>query len=103
MRKYKVVFRPRAAQDLVDLFWNINEQAGPDIAGAYVARIEAACSMLSVFPRRGTQRNDLAQGMRVVGFERRAVIAFRVEGSQVRIIRVFYGGQDYERILRRDS
>jgi hypothetical protein len=35
-----------------------------------------------------------------MGFERRATIAFRVFEKEVVIVRVFYGGQDYERRLR---
>ena len=35
------------------------------------------------------------------GFERRAVIAYQVEGDEVVIVRIFYGGQDFERVLRR--
>lgn len=50
---------------------------------------------LATFPERGTLRNDLAPGIRVVGFERRASILFRVEGEVVRIFRVLYGGQDF--------
>jgi toxin ParE1/3/4 len=33
--------------------------------------------------------------MRVVGFERRASIVFRVEGDVVRIFRILYGGRDF--------
>ena len=35
-----------------------------------------------------------------MGFERRATIVFQVSRSEVVIIRIFYGGQDFERILR---
>jgi hypothetical protein len=35
-----------------------------------------------------------------MGFERRATIVFQVRRSEVVIIRIFYGGQDFERIPR---
>jgi toxin ParE1/3/4 len=35
-----------------------------------------------------------------MGFERRATIAFIVGDDRVRVIRVFYGGRNYERLLR---
>jgi toxin ParE1/3/4 len=35
-----------------------------------------------------------------MGFERRVTIAFTVEGDSVIILGVFYGGQDYEAVLR---
>jgi plasmid stabilization system protein ParE len=55
---------------------------------------------LQTFPERGTKRDDIRQGLRTMGFERRATIVFQVRRSEVVIIRVFYGGQDYERALR---
>jgi hypothetical protein len=35
-----------------------------------------------------------------MGFERRATVAFIVGEDHVRVIRVFYGGRNYERLLR---
>jgi plasmid stabilization system protein ParE len=36
-----------------------------------------------------------------MGFERRATIVFQVLKAEVVIVRIFYGGRDYERVLRR--
>ncbi len=36
-----------------------------------------------------------------MGFERRVAIVFRIARAEVVIVRIFYGGQDYERALRR--
>jgi len=38
-----------------------------------------------------------------MGFERRATIVFHVKKAEVVIVRIFYGGQDYERALRRTT
>jgi toxin ParE1/3/4 len=54
---------------------------------------------LETSPARGTRRDDIRPGLRTVGFERRATIAFRIVGREVVIIRIFYGGRDFERIL----
>lgn len=89
-----------AEEDLVGLYDYIAEHSGPKAAGDYIDRIEAACLSLRQAPRRGTRRDDLSAGLRIMGFERRAAIAFRVTGSAVVIVRIFYGGRDYERILR---
>lgn len=89
-----------AEDDLLSLYDYIAVQAGRRTAGDYIARIEAACMSLRNAPLRGTPRDDIKPGLRVIGFERRAVIAFRVVRSEVVIVRVFYGGRDYERILR---
>jgi toxin ParE1/3/4 len=100
MRRYRISFRPRAEADLFGLYRHIAEQAGREAAGAYVDRIEAACMALETFPERGTRRDDIRPGLRTMGFERRATIVFQVKRSEVVVIRVFYGGQDYERALR---
>jgi toxin ParE1/3/4 len=41
----------------------------------------------------------LQPGLRISGFERRAVIAFIVTEDEVVIARVLYGGRDYETLL----
>jgi toxin ParE1/3/4 len=98
--KYKVRFRPAAEANLFALYRYISDRSGPVRAGAYIARIEAACMALATFPERGTKRDDLESGIRTIGFERRATIAFRVEEDAVRIVRIFYAGRDYENNFR---
>ncbi len=100
MRIHRVSFLAPAETDLVELYDYIAENNGPTIAGGYIDRIEAACMALEIFPERGTRRDDIRPGIRTMGFERRATIVFRVEPSQVVIVRIFYGGQDFERTLR---
>jgi toxin ParE1/3/4 len=100
MKTYEIRFRPLAEADLFGLYRYIAKEAGREVAGAYIDRIEAACMALASFPRRGTRRDDIRRGLRTIGFERRATIVFRVKRTEVVIVRVFYGGQDYARILR---
>jgi toxin ParE1/3/4 len=76
MKKYEVSFRPRAEADLLGLYGYIAEEAGTAVAGAYIDRIEAACLALATFPERGTRRDYIRLGLRTMGFERRATIAF---------------------------
>jgi toxin ParE1/3/4 len=98
--RYKVSFRPTAERDLLGLYRWIAEKAGLEVAGRYVDRLEAACMALEIAPERGTRRDDIRLGIRTVGFERRATIAFRVRKREVTILRIFYGGQDFERRLK---
>jgi toxin ParE1/3/4 len=98
--KYKISFRPQAEADLFDLYRYIAAQSGHQVAGQYIDRIETACLALERFPERGTRRDDIRPGLRTVGFERSATIAFRVVRREVVIVRVFYGGRDFERIMR---
>jgi len=100
MRRFEVSFRPRAEADLFELYRHIAEEAGLEVAGAYIDRIEAACLALATFPERGTRRDNIRAGLRTIGFERRATIVFQVKRAEVVIVRIFHGGQDFERALR---
>lgn len=55
---------------------------------------------LDLASERGTARDDISDGLRIVGFEKRVIMALRMEFGVVVIMRVFYGGQDWERQLR---
>ena len=72
-------------------------------AAGYVGRIIAACEGLATFPERGRRRDDILRGLRIIGFERRVTIAFTVEADAVVVEGVFYGGRDYENVLRGDA
>ena len=95
----RVVFTPRAIRHLEDLHDYLCDNASDRIADGYVGRIVAHCQRLTLFPVRGTQREDVLPGLRTIGFERRATIAFLVEGDLVLIEGVFHGGQDFESAL----
>ena len=103
MKHYEVSFRPRAEADLLALYEYIAEEAGTAIAGAYLERIELACLNLATFPERGTQPDDIRPGLRTIGFERRATITFQVLENEVVILRIFYGGRDWERAFRQSQ
>lgn len=72
---HRIEFSPEALGDLIDLYDFIAERDGEERAIGYIDRIEECCRSLSVFPNRGTARDDLRPGLRILGFERRAVIA----------------------------
>lgn len=94
----KVIFRPPAEADLRDLYEYI-ERDSPTSASRFVERIEAHCMGLGDFSERGTRRDDLKPGMRIIGFERRVAIALVVLDDSVEIARILYGGRDLGRIL----
>ncbi len=99
----KVYFRPQAETDLFALYEYIASKTSETIAGSYLSRIEAACLALANFPERGTRRDDIVPGLRTIGFERRATIAFRVLKTRVEIVTIAYGGRDFESDLREDE
>jgi toxin ParE1/3/4 len=94
--KRTVTFRPAAEEDLNDLYDYIASKSNGVVAFSYIQRIENACFRLGEFPERGSRRDDLYQGVRVVGFEPRISIAFLADEKTVRIVRIFYGGRDLE-------
>jgi toxin ParE1/3/4 len=99
---FEIYFRPQAEADLIGLHEYITEKSGPRIAAGYIDRIEAACMALAEFPERGTRRDDLARGLRTIGFERRVTFAFRVVRTRVEIVTIAYGGRDFESDLKED-
>jgi toxin ParE1/3/4 len=63
----KVVLAPEARTDLFGIYTYISERSGIARALAYVERIEAYCKGFADFPERGTRRDDLSPGLRVIG------------------------------------
>ena len=102
MKRYTVVFTPRAERQLSTLYDYIADESGQARADNFVGGIVADCLSLSTFPERGTKRDDIRRNLRTVGYARRVTIAFSVNISTeiVAIHGVFYGGQDFERMLR---
>lgn len=96
MKERPVVFAPEAAGDLVALYEWITDEASPDVALAYLERVEAFCHRLSKGSKRGHLRADIRAGLRIIGFERRLTIAFMVDESRVTVLRVFARGRDWE-------
>lgn len=81
------------------MFNYIEADSGTVRADTVVRSIVAYCQGFGMFPERGTRRDDLSAGLRIVGYRRRATIAFTVESQEVIIQGIFYGGQDYEAAL----
>lgn len=99
MRSREVIFAPEARDDLRALYEWIADAAGPVVAISYLERLEGYCLGFSHASMRGHHRNDIKPGLRIVGFERRVTIAFCVDESAVTILRLFYGGRDWEPLV----
>ncbi|WAP69714.1 type II toxin-antitoxin system RelE/ParE family toxin [Jiella pelagia] len=90
-----VVVTPSAIADLENLHRYIAGESSEDRADSYIARIQVYLERLAAFPKRGTAHDELLDGLRTVGFERRATIAFVVTDKTVYIQGVFYAGRDW--------
>ncbi len=94
MAAYKVRVAPEAINDLDGVFRYVWSRSGSSgVALNYLARIERFLNDLQHIPKRGSLRNDVRPGLRVIGFERSVSIGFIVEKDEVVILRVLAGGR----------
>jgi toxin ParE1/3/4 len=100
VKRYDVFFSPEARDDLHRLIDWIAHAAGEQRALAYTDRLEEFYKGLALVPDRGHQRDDIRPNLRIVGFERRVTIAFAIDAGRVDILRVFYGGRNWELLLK---
>lgn len=99
MKQRKVEFSEDARTDLIALYDWLSNAAGSKTALSYIERLETYCNGFDLASERGHVRDDIRQGLRIVGFERRVTIAFMVENNRVVILRLFYGGQNWTEII----
>lgn len=99
---FRIVFSPEAEEQLAALYNYIADAASPDTAAKYTEAIVTYCESLSDFPIRGIVREDVRPGLRITNYKKRTIIAFEADpdAALVSIIGLFYGGQDYETLLR---
>ncbi|MBB2960142.1 type II toxin-antitoxin system RelE/ParE family toxin [Methylobacterium sp. R2-1] len=72
----------------------------PELAERFLNRPVERCDRIGDAPHGGRRRDDLEPGPRTVPFEHSAVIAYRVEADRVSIVKMFYGGWDFEALYR---
>jgi len=98
IERYTVLHSPIAREHLAAIEDYIASAGEPEHAVAYTARIVGFCDGLSIFPRRGTKRDDLLAGLYVIGFERRVAITYTIDEAEARvwITGIYYGGQNWE-------
>lgn len=96
------VFIDKSAEDdLFDIWQFIAESNASDVtADKFIARIKIRCEKIGDVPYIGTARDDILPGLRMVPFERSAVVLYMVEPDRIRITNIFYGGRDYEALMR---
>lgn len=102
--RYTVYEAPEVFWDYVAIAEHVERWTGDRaMADRTVDAIRGFIRGLAVSPHRGRQRDDLRSGLRVAPFKRRTAVAFEVDEAALRVtvLRVFFGGQDYEAILRR--
>lgn len=99
MKRRVVRYALTAADDFDWIYDVIAGASTPLTAARYEQRLRDYCDGLDYASECGTRRDDVRPGLRIVGFERRVTVAFTVEEDTVTILRLFYGGADWERDL----
>jgi len=99
--RYSVDFSATARDQLVALDAYLAEVASPGVAARYVDGLLDFCYSLSVFPERGTRRDDIRPGLRVTHFRGRTLVAIAVDAraKRVSIVGIFHAGRDFESVL----
>ncbi len=96
MKHYIVRLSPEAQSDLVEIHGYVEARSGSTVtADRYIERIDGFLSSFEVFPERGSPRHEIRPGLRIIGFERSASVAFMVEDDDVVILRVLTGGREF--------
>jgi toxin ParE1/3/4 len=101
IQRARVLLRESALDDLRKISEQIVRATGSKgVAHGIATRIQERCKRIGDVPRGGRQRDDLGAGLRTVPFEHSAVICYVIDNDTVQITNIFYGGQDFEAILR---
>lgn len=103
MKANRLAFSPEAEARLLALYRTIADAASPAIARRFTDALVARWESLAQMPLIGRPRPDIRPNLRLMSYRRRAMIAYAVEAGLVTIIGVFYGGQDFETLLRQDD
>lgn len=103
MRLRRIAYRPSARGDLRAIGRWFTVRVSREFATSYLQRIRGRIDTLSYGSERGRLRSDLRKGLRIVAIMKSITVAFVVTDDTVIILRVFYGGQDWERALSADG
>ena len=97
MKRYSIRLTDEAELDLASIYSFVRKtSASSTVARDYVARIKTFVSGFETHPERGSVRDHVRPGSRIVGFERRVSVAFVVEPTEVVVLRILYAGQRFE-------
>lgn len=101
LKRFRVQFSVAAINDLRTIARHLEHTTG-NIAGAVrrTKEIRAFALSIGALPHQGMRRDELRKGLRTASIGR-AIIAFEVDDSAelVRVLGLFYGGQDHDSIL----
>jgi len=74
---FTVSFDRDASADLISIRDYIAKARGKEFAAAFAQRIVDYCESFAALPHRGTRRDDIAPGLRTVGWRRTVTSLFK--------------------------
>lgn len=89
----RILRRPRAVLDLLELWNYVAERADSERADAVLSRLYDTLNTLADNPLMGRQRDELLPGLRSHPTSRYLVFYFPVPDG-IDLVRVLYGGRD---------
>jgi toxin ParE1/3/4 len=95
MQRRSVVVARRALNDLDRIYEFVKQSTSAVAARRYLDRIERFIVAMGDAAERGNNHGEYRPGLRSVGFEGRAQIVFEVTEIEVRVARIFYGGENW--------
>ena|SRR6266852_8648725 len=90
---------PEAEADVDELWYYVAVNASVDTADRFVESITTRFFLLGMHPHAGRQREDLRPGLRSFAVGEHVII-YRIDGDDVRILRVVRGSRDLEALIR---
>lgn len=99
-RARRVVWAPRARQDLLDVWRYYARVASPDIADNMLRNIERAAEAIARNPLARRSRDDLLPGLRSALVSPHTVF-FRIQDGDVEIVRVLHQRRDFPALFGR--
>jgi len=101
MKRLPIEYRPQAVDDIEQIFRYVLETSFDVVTAVrFTDRLFGRCEKIGDAPFGGVSREDLGPGIRIVPFERKAVILYAVRDQAVWITNIFSGWRDYEALLR---
>ena len=100
MKRWRIVFRPEAETDLLEIYqYIVQASSNIKVAFEFTERLRSACFKLEYFPERGAKRDEIMRDLRILTHERKTVIAYFIIDGIVIISNIFHAGRDWEAFI----
>jgi toxin ParE1/3/4 len=102
VRRYSVELDLGAFEDLSAIRDRVAAEAGEGVATRFIDRVLRHLDGFEAVPMRGTSRDDIREGLRVVGWRKVVTLAYVVDDAARRVLflAVLYRGYDVEAALK---